>query len=68
MPAGPLHAFLIAAIAMQPPTIFVACAAASTAICLVDAAADTIKAVGSCVTMTCLHKKEHLCDHAEQGG
>ncbi len=63
-----IHAFLIAAIVMQLPTTFVVCAAASTVIFLVDAAADTMKAVVSCVTMTFLLESENLCDHAEQEG
>ncbi len=68
MPACCFHAFSIAAIVTQPPTTFVVCAAASIVNFIVDAAADTIESVVSCVTMTFLHKKQHLCDHAEQGG
>jgi len=52
MTASTSHAFLIAAVVMQLPTIFVACAAASTVIFPVNAAADTIESVVSCVTIT----------------
>ena len=68
MPARTFDAFLMAAVVMQLSTCVVGCTAASTAIFVLDAAADTIKAVGSCVTMTILLKKQHLCDHAEQEG